>query len=300
MLQQAYLIKIIRYKAALPCAFIFILFIINSCTEKINIELEIKPQYVVNCLFSPDKDIQLFVFKTTNILNKNIETENNLHVELYKGDNLIWEGKTNVYGVSIIPLIPETAKSYSIRVDGSQNLALSASDTVPEKISILKAEYTYPVYTDKYHTQFGKLSVSFNDDPNRVNYYEIVLLNARDSTINLTFNVNHPVITLDNENDPNPPGSLLFTDELFEGQQVTLDIFTDSEKPLVVLKNISRNYYEYKKSLNAHLYSQNTKRETVYELFKADPVELYSNVNNGLGIFAGYTQDISECKMINP
>jgi hypothetical protein len=292
--------KIIRYKAALPCTFIFILFLISSCSEKINIELKSEPQYVVNCLFSPDKNIHLFVFKTTNILNNNIETGNNIPVELFSGDDLIWEGKTNENGVSIIPVIPEIVQSYSIRVEGSQNLALSASDTVPDKINILKAEYTYPVYTDKYHTQFGKLSVSFNDDPNRVNYYEIVLLNARDSSINLTFNVNHPVVTLDNENDPNPPGSLLFTDELFEGQQLKLDIFTDSEKPLVVLKNISRNYYEYKKSLNAHLYSQNTKRETVYELFKADPAELYSNVNNGLGIFAGYTQDVSECKMINP
>ena len=41
-----------------------------------------------------------------------------------------------------------------------------------------------------------------------------------------------------------------------------------------------------------HLFSQNIKRENVYELFKGDPIELYSNVENGLGIFAGFTQDI--------
>jgi hypothetical protein len=51
--------------------------------------------------------------------------------------------------------------------------------------------------------------------------------------------------------------------------------------------------------LEAHFYNQNVDRENIYQLFKGDPVELYSNVTNGLGIFAGYSQDIKECTLVN-
>ena len=278
-----------------------LLLLMYSCTEPVDMDFQSEiSKPVVNCLFSPDKNIQLHAFKTTGITGNYFENAVDLPVKLYSNGQLIWEGKTDESGVASAPVTPEAGKIYSVQVEDNHDRILSASDTVPKDVGILEAEYVYPVYTDQYHTQFGKLSLSFQDDPNRKNYYEIVLLNARDSSIILTFNVNHPVIKLDNESDPNPPGSLIFTDELFEGRQLTLDIFTESEKPLVVLKNISENYYEYKSSLNTHLFTQNTKRETVYEIFKADPVELYSNVANGLGIFAAYTKDVIAPKELNP
>jgi len=280
---------------------VILLALIYSCTESVDTDFQGQnSQPVINCLFSTDKNIQIHTFKTTGISANYFETAIDLPVKLYGNGQLIWKGKTDESGIASAPVTPEAGKSYSVQIEDSQGRILSASDTMPEKVRILKAEYIYPVYTDEYYTQFGKLSLSFQDNPNNRNYYEIVLLNSRDSSIVLTFNVNHPVITLDNESDPNPPGSLLFTDELFEGQQLDLDIFTESEKPLVVLKNISEKYYEYKSSLNTHLFTQNIKRENIYELFKADPVELYSNVSNGLGIFAAYTEDVAAPKMLKP
>lgn len=281
-------------------SFILIIFLMVSCTTQVDIEIKAEKQYVLNCLFSPNKYINMYVFKTTGILDNSTEVGNGLPVQLYKEDKLVWEGVTDSNGESYIPVMPERGGKYSVILRDRYNLNLSASDTVPEFVAISDAVYSYPVYTDRYNTMFGKISISFQDSPETKNYYEIVLLNARDSTLNGTFNINHPVITLDNENDPNPPGSLLFTDELFDGKELTLDIFVASEKPLVVLNNVSKNYYDYRQSLVSHLFSQNTRRETVYELFKGDPVELYSNVKNGLGIFAGYTQDTKECKMLNP
>ncbi|WP_159517733.1 DUF4249 family protein [Sunxiuqinia indica] len=174
---------------------------------------------------------------------------------------------------------------------------MSAIDTVPANIKIEQATNKYPVYTDQYHVQFGKITVSFNDDPDRKNYHELVILDENNRLVN-TFHISSPVITVDNENDPNPPGSLLFTDELFSGQTLTLDIFSESSNPTIVLKNVSRNYYEYRKSIISHLYNQNVERDDVYNLFKGDPVELYSNVQNGLGIYAAYTQDIKVCTNI--
>jgi len=155
------------------------------------------------------------------------------------------------------------------------------------------------MYEDIYGSMYGKVSLSFQDDAKVKNYYEIVIL-GKDSSINQTFNITSRVTTLDSERDSNFPGTISFTDELFNGQELDLNIFVNSyDTPIIVLKNVSRNYYEYKKSLEVHFYNQNVDRENIYELFKGDPVELYSNVTNGLGIFAGYTQDIKECTLIN-
>ncbi len=290
--------------SCLPCKVIklcmvicFFVFIQVSCTQEVELAWDDEEQkYVVNCLFSPDEQIELYVFKTTGILEDTVEFVNGLDIELYESDQLIWLGNNSEKGRYSIPVIPKLKEKYKIILKNHESFSITANDLIPSAVNILTATYSFPVYEDIYGTLFGKVFLSFRDNPEVKNYYEIVIL-GKDSSIIHTFNVKSPVITLDNENDPIMPGSLLFTDELFEGEKLDLNIYVDSYKnPIIVLKNVSRNYYEYRKSINSHFFNQNTERENIFELFKGDPLELYSNINNGLGIFAGFTQDVVKCK----
>ena len=275
----------------------FFVFIQVSCTREVELTWDGEEQkYVVNCLFSPDEQIELYAFKTTGIIEDTIEFVNDLDIELYESGQLTWSGNSAEKGRYSIPVIPKLKEEYIVILKNNEGFSITAVDLIPPAVNILTATYSFPVYEDIYGTLFGKVSLSFRDNREVKNYYEIVIL-GEDSSIIHTSNVKHPVVTLDNENDPIMPGSLLFTDELFEGEKLDLNIYVYTYyNPIIVLKNVSRNYYEYRKSINSHFYNQNTERENIFELFKGDPVELYSNINNGLGIFAGFTQDVVICK----
>jgi hypothetical protein len=252
---------------------------------------------VVNCLLNPDEPVKLFTFKTSPVLDDTTFFADDLDVEIYKNENLAWSGSGTGHGEYPIPVYAEAGAKFKIIMKDKNGLTISAEDSIPHHVFIDNATYLFPVYGEG-GSKFGKVSLSFQDNPNAKNFYEIVILN-KDSSINQTFNITSFVITLDNENDPNSPGTILFTDELFNGQQLDLNIFVNSyNTPIIVLKNVSRNNYEYRKSLEAHFFNQNVDRENIYELFKGDPVELYTNVTNGLGIFAGFTQDIKKCTLI--
>jgi hypothetical protein len=112
-----------------------------------------------------------------------------------------------------------------------------------------------------------------------------------------TINVNNPAITQNSEKDPILLPTMLFTDETFKDSTIVLHIFTDvSDNPTILLRNVSYNYYQYKRNLYQHINNQNTSRYDIYDVFKGDPMDLYSNVKNGLGIFAAYSQTLLEAQ----
>ena len=274
--------------------------LIASCSTEVEIEWEDESQkYVLNCLFTPDEPVKLYAFTTSPILDDTTFFADGLDIEIYKNETLVWSGSGTGQGEYPIPVYAKAGTKFKIIMKDKNGYAVSAVDSIPFHVYISNATYLFPVYEDIYGSKFGKVSLSFQDEPEVKNYYEIVIL-SKDSSINQTFNISSPVITLDNENDPYFPGTILFTDELFNGQKLDLNIFVSSyDTPTIVLKNVSRNYYEYRKSIIAHFYNQNVERTDIYNMFKGDPVELYSNVSNGLGIFAGYTQDIKQCANLN-
>lgn len=279
-------------------AFVILSFFIGSCSTEVEIEWKDDSQkYVVNCLLTPDEPVKLYAFKTSPILDDTSFFADGLDIEIYKNETLAWSGSGTGQGEYPVPVYAEAGAKFKIIMKDKNGFNVSAEDTLPEKVKITDATNLYPVYSDNYGTTYGKITLTFTDEANKRNYYEIVILNENNGIVQ-TLKVKNPVITYDIDHNPNPTGTLLFTDELFEGKPLTLEIFSDSYKPSVVLKNVSRNYYEYRKSINIHFYNQNVERYDVFSMFKGDPVELYSNVSNGLGIFAGYTQDIKECTLI--
>ena len=98
---------------------------------------------------------------------------------------------------------------------------------------------------------------------------------------------------------------LFFSDRYFNGKQLTFRInllpsyyqFCQIKKRyfVVYLRSISKNYYLYEKQKFAH------NQYEAAQLWKnpADFVRLHSNVENGYGLFAGYSQSVDTIKVIN-
>jgi len=77
------------------------------------------------------------------------------------------------------------------------------------------------------------------------------------------------------------------TDRLFDGKSyswsgITIDVSRNfgRNELLLIISSLSEDYYEYLKSLE---------RNEFYDPLTEEPFPMYSNVNGGLGVFAGYT-----------
>ena len=278
----------------LPLFSLMILFILSSsCTEDVDIDIfESKKQKVLNSLVCPGKDIRIFLNQTEALSNDSNRLSSIHEIKLYENDKLVETSSVFTEDHYSIPYSVKNGYAYRCEVRFTDNTMLFCEDTIPEASPDLIAYYEYPVYRDEFGVHYGRLNIEFRDISNKRNFYEIAFTDKNFTHLG-SFKLTNPVITVDTEKDPFASPVLLFEDDLFQDQSLKMDIYLQvAENPKIILRNVSRHYYEYKKSLYPHLYTRNTDRESVYEFFKGDPFDLYSNVNGGLGIFASYSERI--------
>lgn len=123
------------------------------------------------------------------------------------------------------------------------------------------------------------------------------------------------------------PSTLFFSDKLFNGQNYTftfdcsisltergytdengvlhIEYYPDGQKLMVQVRSISKEYYQFRRSWTQHLFNQKMQElrdisEIVQYMFATEPVRMYSNINNGLGIFAGYSAQTIELQFVKP
>ncbi|OFY88145.1 MAG: hypothetical protein A2236_13130 [Bacteroidetes bacterium RIFOXYA2_FULL_33_7] len=83
-------------------------------------------------------------------------------------------------------------------------------------------------------------------------------------------------------------GAVIFSDDLFEGENLNLSLFVSKynfytlQTPVIIsLYSISEAFYKYSISLD--------EQQNVAGNPFAEPVQVYNNVTDGYGIFAGYS-----------
>ncbi|MEX2427035.1 MAG: DUF4249 family protein [Bacteroidales bacterium] len=214
---------------------------------------------VVNSYFSADSIWEIQVSKSLSVLdNANLQKVNNASIDIYKNSELI-----------------DSSFYYSYHQTN------------------LGDEY----YTAVYGSVEGTFNITFSDPVAIENYYMLSLFtydkyyNFEDSTIafrerrNISFTTNDPVAG----DDDSYRSSLLFSDDFFNGQNYQLkitimdwDATLDKEYEIELL-SMNKAGYLYRRSVEDY---QNSKHDPFSE-----PVRIYSNIENGFGIFAGYAVD---------
>lgn len=278
-----------------------ILFIIfaSSCIEEVtDFKDENSGIKVLNSLASAYDEIDIYMNSTSGIFKTKYDTgilpES---VFLYVDD--VFKEDVTYFG--------DSKYSSQYRINPGDNLRVEAIfgdgeilhsfDSVPGIVEILTAEYVYPAYKSRYGTVYGQINMTFRDPPGTKNYYEIMFL--RDSRYIQTYKIQNSFINIDSENDQFSPNTILFNDELINGKLVTLEIFVEGHHPpKLILRNCSKHYYQYMKSTEIHFATQNTSGN-FRNLFSGNPVELYSNIHGGLGIFATYADFKKESILFN-
>jgi len=215
----------------------------------------------------------------------------------------------------------EIGKTYQLVITHPDYETVTCETNIPKPVEIISIDTSSSVDEGNYYNPYYrnlKVALKFKDPANEINYYRLVACakqgrysveynrtNNVDTVIvvsNSYFSLNDPIIN-PNEEDANDflfdsPGNRynVFTDELIDGKEYTVnfDITTVNPSPTdttslegkgqfynltFILQTLTRESYLFLKSSYEHQYYDG-------DPF-AEPVQVFTNVENGIGIFAG-------------
>ena len=288
------------------------IFVFSSCEKNITVNIPKKPpRLVINAILEKTKPIEIMVGKSRHILDSielSIEpyiVKNAVVVIFENGipyDTLIYQPNSYTY------TSPQNKKirdgyTYNLKVSAAGFTSVEASAIVP---SISEA----PVVTrvkDARVTSYGdhqdEVTVTLND-PAEKNFYLLQIFHADAGFGGSTEYPIYCASTTDKDlekvgEDPDPlstdncydAGNLIMKDDNFNGRQKQLRFYIESSqlqdytlpgggtsKPYVKLSRISEDYFKYIKSYYIAYDSGGNPF--------AEPVNVFTNVINGLGIFS--------------
>lgn len=313
-----------KYNALIGLA--FSLFIFASCEKVIEFKGEfVKPLLVVNGFITPDSAIKVQISKSRFFLSKEEMTFDKVtdaKVSLYINNGFVKTIAHTENGMYISTIKPLAGDIVRIKVEKEGETTVETETTVPLKVYITKVdtlsvkvvnENSSGNYFSGYENIETKMLVNFNDAPNERNYYRLTMqtiTHYEDRTVKGSGYISSDDIVFGGTlSNPLDEGSIStryfeFSDDLFNGKAYALKITnnrmeykntedesnkddddpTQSKTPInteyvLQLQSISRDYFFYLRSLNANSNSSE---------FFSEPVQIHSNVNNGIGIWGSY------------
>lgn len=285
-----------------------------SCQKVLELDAETTtPKIVVNSLFSTNQEWSVNVSKSSNVLeNQFLEDIPNATVTILdENDNLIhalvYNGFDGFVGSS--PVFPSPNQRYKVNVSAPGFRSVSASDFSPLAVPIVRLDTSSGISTSSGEIE-KSITVTFQDPGSTDNYYGLELdlerylrtFNSSTGEYDTAFlytqsvNISSTNPSLDNGGGDGFLTTLNFTDNLFDGRQQSIKIsyfsyetFTPEEFWVrkVRLLSLSESSYKFSKTYAAYLNSSGNPF--------AEPIQVFTNVSNGFGIFGG--QSISEIKL---
>jgi len=271
-------------------------------------------------ILSPDSIISVYVGKTTGISDMEPSNIEDATVLLYTNEMLVdtlTHGKSGKYSSN---LKPYQGNQYSVKVikDGT----LTGKTIIPVSTHLIGPMIEFPTGYDAVNQQyFGELTFTIDDDPDTENFYEIIIFtkkyNHYTNSFYYSFHNNPNYILLpdpivQNEGDWDYlPNTVFFSDKMFNGKRylfafsivATRTMLPDGKTSsnslkddgYIFLRSISKEYYMYRKYYTRHAYNAGIRSDGIQNLlFTGEPLDMYTNITGGLGVFAGFSSTISK------
>lgn len=187
------------------------------------------------------------------------------------------------------PISPQSGDQFQLDVRADGYFFVNASATIPPSLSA-NAEIIPEGGLDTSGIPSDLVQVSFQDAAGVRNYYKINFFYYNKTIgqfIPMGFTINDPDLAEFSRSRLND-GSMLFTDELFDGEAKTLGTVATfglvatnpGDKYMIVLENISEDLYRYFNTLQS---AKDAKGNGFANGFNG-AVVIHSNIKNGLGI----------------
>ena len=292
---------------------------LSSCIKELDVTIPSIPQKVViNSLFCPDSILKIHVSLSEGVENE-IQIVENAQIRLYENDIFLQNVSYLSKGWYSSNYHPKAGMKYKIEINVEGFDMVTAESSIPENASILSFTCDLIENLNQNSPANSLTKLVFDDVGLDKNYYEFstFVLIPGDNIVEF-MEIGSAIQTdlslkLDSDLEFNPK-TFYFSDELFHNSEKTLllnGLGWTNINPLnneiengifsALFKILSSEYYNFRKSWTKHVYNQNTdihNDNPIVLLFKGDPIEMYTNVNGGYGIFAGYKQQSKEVTYI--
>jgi len=289
-----------------------------SCVKTIDFDDEgFANQLVLNSIFGNDSEFISYVANSASILENSNEPGapvTDATLDIYEHDQFLAHLTSSTGGFRSEGIISKAGNTYKAVVT-SQGRQISAETTIPYQAEIVSIDSS--LVRDEYNRKTFNFKIKIKD-PEGEDFYRIVVdqeyLNGSYNYQNETwmylktnrtihFSSTDPVFKSvynnfgDETIDIGPRNEYgIFPDDLFQGKEHTIQIGITAinggsgygfkvyyERHTIHVQRLSKDLYNYLKYLELY----NFYRDNPI----AEPVQVYSNVKNGAGIFAGFNDD---------
>ncbi|MFP4367333.1 MAG: DUF4249 domain-containing protein [Bacteroidales bacterium] len=278
------------------------MFIFAGCYEKVDWDappFESKP--VMNSILVAGKPVKVHVSLAVPYgANKSIiveDAEVNLFVDGVFAETLVYQEEGNYQS----QLVAEIDKEYVCEVHVDNYPVVRGSTIIPKPVKILGIEHINIAGVDEEGLTFPAVKITFENNPDIFTCNEVIINTiSRYGQVGQQYsrawisNFTDPVLL--NEGLP----ITVFSNEIIENDSYTMTINYSTGhrssdggpmvpifQPLKVeFRTLSQSYYQYARRL--YLYEYNND-EPFFSGGVLTPFTLYSNIENGYGIFAGYS-----------
>jgi hypothetical protein len=271
--------------------------LVCGCEKEINIGMknESKENIVVHCILNPRKNVKLLLYYSNKIPsgNRKFSPVENATVQIFNQNKLYCELKYNDNDTISSPAyiannkFPETGESYRLKIDIPGRKTIRAKTTIPAKTNIDTLKQ-YPV--EKNGNEYIHFEISFRDNEQKNDYY--YFKTSSFGTLTNHFFSEDPLLNWNPEKDT----YCIFNDNSIDGSSYIIDIdyIPNYEKHIdIKLYSITEEAYLYYKSINKQKRKDDFPIEGVeLNIPISEPVQVYSNITNGLGIFSGANESI--------
>ena len=277
--------KNIKSLSQLLLAMLSVMVCVSSCTTDADIPLpEVDPKIVVNCFIGDELTvIKAVVFKSNPVFSDGdgnypytSNVEENMYVVISNGSisaELVFNPETEFYevGTDVFPLVP--GGNYTLTVTALDGETVSANTTIPLNAPIVQSSsFDVAQISNDFYGEQTRVTIkqTLTDPSSSFDYYRFYYVLQDQFLTNI-------YVSEDYSDDNSLDGNLLYNEH-------EMTAYYGSDNPITSVKAfVIRGSEEYQRF-----------HKTVYNQSPGDPFSepsiIYSNVEGGLGVFAGYRQ----------
>ncbi len=271
-----------------------------SCQKEIPLKTdEIEPRIVVNSIIGTDDTVWVSLSESRNVLyDSTLPAITSATAKFLDGSgnvigDFIHEGDGIYYYTGSVPGV---GNSYGISVAYGDFDPVSASTRIPVPVTISDVD-------TNTQGEYLNFDIDFTDNAATADYYSITIggqyiyFDGFDTIKSIAYYLYSPSVIVDNGTDDGSgmkyAEEFYFSDKTFNGGNVEFPATVyvgpwseDTVRYFVVLRSLSEEYYKYRLSYDKY-------NEASGNPF-AQPVQVYSNVTDGFGVFGSFSEFVSD------
>lgn len=280
-----------------------VLWFFYGCHTKLDWDpLEFDPKPVVNGVIMARQPVEIKVSMASEFSTEPTAEVDDAQVNLFEDGIFMETLEYDTEGIYRSQLIAQENHEYRLEVSVPEYETAICSTFIPRHREIISFEHFNSAWVDEEGIAQPGLKITFENTPDTLTYYHaIIKLNKYDDISHgHVTEIIDPIIL--NEGLP----IAVFSNQLIEENSYTLHLnyttgsvgYSDDEGwvaslyPIQVeLRTVSADYYHFIKQ--QHLYKLSNS-EPFYSIGVTGTFNMYSNVENGYGILAGYSSVLSD------